>query len=75
MTAVNNQLHIQLSHSYPSYTQFFSDTLQIFDDIRIPYGKHGDANYLEPLTKDYSPFGIGGATQAVTNKAIALVMK
>lgn len=25
MTAVNNQLHIQLSHSYPSYTQFFSD--------------------------------------------------
>ncbi|MCO1604053.1 IS110 family transposase [Desulfosporosinus nitroreducens] len=25
MTAVNNQLHIQLSHSYPSYTQFYSD--------------------------------------------------
>jgi transposase len=25
LTAVNNQLHVQLSHSYPSYTKFFSD--------------------------------------------------
>ncbi|MDD2592703.1 MAG: hypothetical protein PHN21_07855 [Erysipelotrichaceae bacterium] len=48
------------------------DTLQIIDDIRIPNGNWGTANYLEPLTRCYPEFGIGGATQAITNKQIIL---
>lgn len=48
------------------------DTLQIIDDIRIPKGKWGQANWLEPITKDFPKYGLGGATQAVTNKQIKL---
>lgn len=48
------------------------DTLQIIDDIRVPNGNWGKANYLEPLTKDFPEFGVGGATQAITNKQIIL---
>lgn len=48
------------------------DTLQIIDDIRIPNGNWGKANYLEPLTKDFPEYGPGGATQAVTNLQIKL---
>lgn len=48
------------------------DTLQIIDDVRIPYGEWGNASWLEPLTKDYSVFGPGGATQAITNQKIML---
>ena len=48
------------------------NTLQIIDDIRIPYGKWGTQNYLEPLTKDYLEYGAGGATQVITNKSIKI---
>lgn len=48
------------------------DTLQIVDDVKIPHGEWGKADWLEPITKDFPDFGEGGATQAVTNKAIKL---
>ncbi len=48
------------------------DTLQLADDLRIPYGKWGQADWLEPLTKDFQEYGEGGATQAVTNQRIVL---
>jgi len=50
----------------PEYRVGF-DTLGIIDDIGIPYGKYGAANYFEPITKDYMNLGVGGATQAITN--------
>ncbi len=49
----------------PEYRISF-DTLDIIDDISIPKGRWGEANYLEPVTKDYRNFGPGGATQAIT---------
>ena len=49
-----------------------SDTLQLADDLRIPYGKWGQADWLEPLIKDFPEYGEGGATQAVTNQRIVL---
>ncbi len=48
------------------------DTLQLADDLRIPYGKWGQADWLEPITKDFPEYGEGGATQAVTNQRIVL---
>jgi hypothetical protein len=48
------------------------DTMQVIDDVRIPKGNWGKADYLEPLTKDFPEFGSGGATQAITNKSIIL---
>ncbi|MCE9647406.1 MAG: hypothetical protein K8S20_15540 [Chloroflexi bacterium] len=48
------------------------DTLQIIDDVRIPYGNNGGAPWLEPLTVDYPEFGPGGATQAITNRQILI---
>lgn len=48
------------------------DTLQIIDDIAVPYGKWGTAPYLEPITQDYKQFGPGGATQVITHLKIVL---
>lgn len=48
------------------------DTLQLVDDLRIPYGKWGTAEWLEPLARDFPAFGPGGATQAVTNLPIVV---
>ena len=53
----------------PDYRVSF-DTLDIIDDISIPKGKWGTADYLEPITKDYRDFGPGGVTQAVTYSRI-----
>ena len=53
----------------PEYRISF-DTLDIIDDISIPNGQWGQANYLEPITQDYKCFGPGGATQAVTYSEI-----
>lgn len=50
----------------------FAKHLQLIDDIRVPNGNWRKANYLEPLTKDFPEFGVGGATQAITNKQIIL---
>ncbi len=46
--------------------------IQIIDDIRIPYGSWNQADYLEPITRDFPQFGPGGATQAITDSAIKL---
>jgi hypothetical protein len=47
-------------------------TGQILDDIKIPKGEYGKADHLEAITTDYSKFGPGGATQAITNKPIII---
>ena len=67
---------LQIPHTPTYYGEF--DTLQIIDDVKIPKGQWGKADYLEPITKDYGlnhpdpkrRFGIGGATQAVTTTPI-----
>ena len=41
------------------------DTLDIIDEIKIPKGDWGRADYLEPLTTDFKKFGPGNATQAI----------
>ncbi|BDU51683.1 RHS repeat domain-containing protein [Haliovirga abyssi] len=61
---------LQVPHDASIRASF--DTLQLLDDIRIPYGKWNTTNYLEPLTKDFPKFGEGGATQAITNMSIHL---
>ncbi len=53
----------------PEYRVSF-DTIDIIDDISIPKGQWGAADYLEPLTSDYKNFGPGGATQAITYSQI-----
>ena len=61
---------LQVPHDASVRVEF--DTLQIIDDIRIPNGNWGRASYLEPITTDFSQFGVGGATQAVTNSGIII---
>ncbi len=46
------------------------DTRQILEDVKIPRGKWGTADYLEPLTKDNPQWGQGGGTQAITTQPI-----
>jgi hypothetical protein len=46
------------------------DTLQLVDDLRIPTGSHMTSGIPEPITSTYPEWGTGGATQAITNKAI-----
>jgi hypothetical protein len=60
--------HLQVPHDARYKVEF--DTKQILDDVRIPRGNFGAADYLEPLTKDFPEFGVGGATQAVTTRGI-----
>ncbi len=61
---------LQVPHD-ASYKLSF-DTLQIIDDIRIPYGKWGKASYLEPFARDFPEYGRGGATQVITKSKIAV---
>ena len=56
---------LQVPHDASIRAEF--DTLQIIDDITIPYGKWGTAPYLEPITTDFPQFGDGGASQVVTH--------
>lgn len=46
------------------------DTLQIIDDIRIPYEYGDTGNLLEPFTKSYPEYGVGGYRQVITNSWI-----
>ena len=46
--------------------------MQIVDDVRVPYGKWGTAEHLEPIVKDYPQLGQGGATQVTTTSAITV---
>ena len=63
-----NPKALQVPHDASVKASF--DTLQIVDDVEIPKGKWGKADYLEPITKDFPEFGKGGATQAITHKEI-----
>lgn len=60
--------HLQVPHDGRIKVEF--DTAQILDDIQIPRGKWGDADWLEPITKDYPEYGKGGAYQAITRQKI-----
>ena len=41
------------------------NTIDVIDNISIPKGQWGNANYLEPITKDFKNFGPGGISQGV----------
>jgi len=59
---------LQVPHDAAIKIEF--DTKQILNDVNIPQGQWGKADYLEPITSDFPQFGPGGATQAVTTKPI-----
>ena len=67
---VANPSALQVPHDASVKVSF--DTLQIIDDINVPYGKWGKASYLEPITKDFPEFGSGGATQVITHSGIKI---
>lgn len=62
--------YLQVPHEASIRVSF--NTLQIIDDIRIPYGQWGNASCLEPIVRDFPAYGIGGATQAITNLPIKI---
>jgi len=51
------------------------DTLNIIDRMAIPKGKWGEADYLEPLTRDFNKFGPGKATQIIINGDVPVYPK
>jgi hypothetical protein len=61
---------LQVPHDAAIKIEF--DTKQILDDVQIPKGQWGKADYPEPITNDFPQFGPGGATQAVTTKPIVV---
>lgn len=61
---------LQVPHDASIKVSF--DTLQIIDDISVPYGNWGKSSYLEPITKDFPQFGNGGATQVITHSNIII---
>ena len=67
---VANPGALQVPHDASVKVSF--DTLQIIDDIEIPYGNWGKAPYLEPITQDFPQFGEGGATQVITYSEIKI---
>ena len=62
---------LQVPHNASIKVSF--DTLQIIDDISIPYGNWGKASHLEPITRDFPQFGPGGATQVITHSEINIM--
>ena len=46
------------------------DSLQVIDDIRIPYSHGGRGPNLEPITKSYPDLGAGGYPQYTANTII-----
>ena len=67
---VANPSALQVPHDASVKVRF--DTLQIVDDISVPYGNWGKASYLEPITTDFPQFGSGGATQVITHSPIKI---
>lgn len=61
---------LQLPNENDAVIRIEFDTKQLLTDVRIPRGRYGTADYLEPLTKDYPEFGVGRGTQAITNSGI-----
>lgn len=51
------------------------DTLNNVNDISIPRGNWGAADWLEPITKDMHEYGVGGASQAVTKSEISNILE
>ncbi|HFI0465699.1 TPA: hypothetical protein ACGOY9_001139 [Streptococcus suis] len=54
---MSNPEALQVPHDASIKATF--DTKQILDDISIPSGKWGKANYLELLASDFPQFGAG----------------
>jgi len=67
---VANPGALQVPHDASVKVSF--NTLQIIDDISVPYGQWGKASYYEPLTMDFPQFGSGGATQVITYSPIII---
>ena len=67
---IANPQALQVPHDASVKVSF--DTLQIIDDISVPYGNWGKASYLEPITTDFPQFGSGGATQVITHSKIKI---
>jgi hypothetical protein len=61
---------LQVPHDASVRTSF--DTLQLMDDLSVPKGLWGKADWLEPIVKDFPQFGEGGATQAITHLEIII---
>ena len=59
---------LQVPHNAAIRIEF--DTKQIVDEIEVPKGKWGTADYYEPITKDFPQFGSGNTTQAITKSPI-----
>ena len=41
------------------------DSLNVLDNMRIPKGDWGRADYFEPITTDFRKFGPGKSTQVI----------
>lgn len=61
---------IQVPHEARYKVEF--DTKQILDDVKVPWGKSGSADYPEPRTRDFPKYGEGGATQAITSRGVKI---
>ncbi|KKN93989.1 hypothetical protein LCGC14_0192530 [marine sediment metagenome] len=61
---------LQVPHDAAIRIEF--DTRQILDDVQIPKGQWGNADYLEPITSDFVQYGPGGATQAITGRQVSV---
>jgi hypothetical protein len=48
------------------------DAVQLSNKVQFPKGKWNNAEYIEVLTRSYPNFGLGGATQFVTQSEITL---
>ncbi len=68
MTQASSKL--QVPHDARYRAEF--DTLPYVDKTKIPNGDWGEADYLEPITKDFPGFGQGGATQAVIDREVSV---
>ncbi|MFK3799587.1 hypothetical protein [Pseudomonas sp. NPDC088444] len=62
---------LQVPHDAAIKIEF--DTKQILDDVKIPNGQWGKADYLEPITTDFPQFGPGGATRQLLQNQSLLI--
>jgi hypothetical protein len=70
MSSIDVQNFLQLKYP-PSHWGSF-DTLQIINNIKIPFGEWNTTRSLEPIINTLPQYGTGGGTQGVTNKPINL---
>jgi hypothetical protein len=67
MTGAEAKSVLQLKYEPSRFATF--DTLQL-QDLQIPGGKWGTSPIPEPITNTFPEFGVGGATQAITQTQI-----